>query len=67
MVPTAKSPEIEAVLTAIAGTSRQDAATRQVCVACRGTARVFRDSLSRREYQISGLCQPCQDAVFDEQ
>lgn len=25
----------------------------------------FRDELSRREYEISGLCQSCQDAVFD--
>lgn len=24
----------------------------------------FRDSLSRREYAISGLCQDCQDKVF---
>lgn len=24
----------------------------------------FRDSLSEREYQISGLCQKCQDKFF---
>lgn len=24
----------------------------------------FRDSLSEREYRISGLCQDCQDMVF---
>lgn len=24
----------------------------------------FRDSLSRREYAISGLCQDCQDKMF---
>ena len=24
----------------------------------------FRDSLSRREYAISGLCQDCQDKIF---
>lgn len=24
----------------------------------------FRDPLSLREYEISGLCQPCQDEVF---
>ena len=27
-------------------------------------AREFRNSLSRREYAISGLCQDCQDKVF---
>ena len=26
----------------------------------------FRDELSRREYQISGLCQTCQDETFNE-
>jgi len=25
----------------------------------------FTDELSKREYSISGLCQECQDAVFD--
>lgn len=25
----------------------------------------FRDALSLREYQISGLCQECQDDFFD--
>lgn len=24
----------------------------------------FRDELSAREYQISGLCQKCQDSIF---
>jgi len=24
----------------------------------------FRDALSRKEYQISGLCQTCQDEMF---
>ena len=24
----------------------------------------FRDSLSRKEFQISGMCQKCQDSVF---
>lgn len=28
---------------------------------------LFRDSLSAREYRISGLCQKCQDAAFGEQ
>lgn len=26
----------------------------------------FRDALSKKEYQISGLCQSCQDAFFDD-
>jgi hypothetical protein len=26
----------------------------------------FRDDVSRREYAITGLCQPCQDKIFVE-
>ena len=25
----------------------------------------FRDEISRKEYDISGMCQQCQDAVFN--
>ena len=25
----------------------------------------FRDALSEREFQISGMCQECQDSIFD--
>lgn len=37
-----------------------------VCIDClKSTANTFRDRLSVREYQISGLCQECQDKVFN--
>lgn len=26
----------------------------------------FRDSISRKEFRISGLCQACQDEMFEE-
>lgn len=29
-------------------------------------AEEFRDSLSYKEYTISGMCQSCQDKVFDD-
>lgn len=29
-----------------------------------GTASEFKDGLSRREYELSGMCQACQDDVF---
>lgn len=34
------------------------------CPTCGKDIGEFRDSLSRREYEISGMCQECQDAVF---
>lgn len=27
----------------------------------------FRDELSRKEYEISGICQRCQDDIFNEE
>ena len=35
-----------------------------ICVVCHGPADVFDDEESMKEYQISGLCQKCQDKTF---
>ena len=66
MEPSKKAPGIEAFLENLTG--RTTAITQQTCVraptGCGGPATEFRNALSRREYQISGLCQKCQDEVF---
>ena len=36
------------------------------CVCCGKAATEFRDQISKREYQITSLCQKCQDEVFAE-
>ena len=36
-----------------------------LCPACLKAIGEFRDALSRKEFGISGLCQQCQDGVFD--
>ena len=39
------------------------------CATCNKTVhpnKEFRDDLSRREFDISGMCQTCQDGVFGE-
>lgn len=36
-----------------------------LCPFCKRPIGEFRDELSLREYSISGLCQECQDAVFN--
>jgi len=44
-----------------------DAVKHNICPFCGkkiDVTKEFRDSLSRREYAISGLCQDCQDKVF---
>lgn len=45
--------------------SRIPAIQTRTCSACKGDASTFKDDLSRAEYGLSGLCQRCQDAVFD--
>ena len=61
---TFKHQDIEEMLTNLTGVSRKGAVAELSCVACKGSASSFRDSLSRKEYTISGLCQTCQDSVF---
>lgn len=63
-MPTEKSKEIDDLLTSITGISRQSVAVAQICTMCKKDASHFRDELSRKEYNISGLCQQCQDEVF---
>ena len=41
-----------------------DYAKSQESVDSEGTPVAFRDSLSAKEYSISGLCQDCQNVVF---
>lgn len=35
-----------------------------ICTLCNAPACQFKDLLSEREYQISGMCQTCQDSTF---
>ena len=34
------------------------------CISCKGDAVEFVDTLAKKEYDLSGLCQSCQDGVF---
>jgi len=36
------------------------------CPKCGSDSKLFNDPLSRREHEISGLCQACQDVEFRE-
>lgn len=65
--PTPKAPAIEQLLEGMSG--RTTAITSARCVnapiGCGLPIGGFRDALSEKEYRISGLCQECQDAVFN--
>lgn len=41
-----------------------DRVEKGLCPICGKPVGVFRDELSQREFEISGLCQSCQDSVF---
>lgn len=43
-----------------------DRVDREQCPFCGAIPEGFRDEVSAREYEISGLCQTCQDKVFEE-
>jgi len=52
----------------IYGMTIDEAHEKGICVSCKKpiTDVPFKDELSRIEYQISSLCQTCQDDVFAE-
>ena len=64
-----KSREIEQLLEDLAveafGNSRKESFDKLLCVSCGNSAGAFDDLVSAREYRISGLCQTCQNEVFD--
>ena len=64
-----KDPSIESFLEMVSSTlatSRSLARKSNTCVSCGGEATAFRGELDRREYNISLLCQRCQDRCFAE-
>jgi len=49
------------------GISQTEADQMAVCVFCKKPIdpdRDFRNEISRKEFEISGICQDCQDSVF---
>jgi hypothetical protein len=65
MTFTDKAPEIEDAMESIAGRRREDGHCVFETQSDPGHDLEFRDFLSRREYRISGMCQTCQDDVFE--
>lgn len=37
-----------------------------LCSTCKKPINGFKDKISEREYGISGMCQSCQDATFEQ-
>ena len=62
---TVKDRAIDAALKDVFGIDRVQSVSDDVCVSCKKEAREFTDAISQKEYYISGLCQTCQDTVFN--
>ena len=66
-IPTKKAALIEDLINSLSPQSitRKELITENICSWCGESAEEFEDDLSRKEYKISGMCQACQDDVFD--
>ena len=64
--PTKKSSEMEELIdsTNPSGRKRVDSIKSDICSWCGKPATEFRDALSKKEQNISGFCQSCQDKAF---
>lgn len=46
--------------------SSQDEIGKSICSSCHQEVTGFKDKKSEREFEISGLCQNCQDQIFNK-
>lgn len=65
MKPTTKAPALTNFLEDAFGRSTH--ITSNTCVMCKSPVLSFKDELSEREYRISGLCQTCQDSIYNNE
>jgi hypothetical protein len=66
MKPTEKNKNIDDLLNSLLGKDRKGTILKEVCMTCdaENVPANLRNMISKMEYQISGMCQKCQDEVF---
>jgi|TARA_R110000822_G_scaffold20358_1_gene65394 hypothetical protein len=64
--PTYKGRDIDRRIARITGKDRKATIHENKCMTCDSVVDTFKDALSEKEYTISGMCQECQDAVWDK-
>jgi len=57
---------LEDIIFNVFDVSRKASIVGDVCVMCKGDASAFTDELSEKEFTISGMCQTCQDEIFED-
>jgi len=60
-----RNPALTALLDDVLETNTKEDIANGICVFCGGDAHNFKDQKSEDEFQLSGLCQICQDDVFN--
>ena len=64
--PSEKSEQVEQFIYEFTGGDRIEAIQGNRCaLGCVPPMPLWKDALSEKEYKISGMCQRCQDKVFD--
>lgn len=61
-----KSKAIEEVLDEVSFSITGKPRSPGMCPTCGEPVTGFRDELSKKEFEISGMCQGCQSSIFDE-
>ena len=63
-----KTKEMETFLSDLThsafGRSYTECKGNNQCVTCGEPADIFKDEISRKEFEISSMCQECQDNIF---
>lgn len=59
-----KSDTMNQAIKELTGIDTNKSITEKVCPFCGKPATEFKDALSKKESEISGLCQSCQDDMF---
>ena len=66
MEPARKNPAIRDFQSTIKGVDVPASIAADRCVSCKQPAAEFKTELARKEFTLSGLCQACQDKLFDD-
>ena len=56
---------LDSIAKDVFGRTQDEAQDKQICIFCGGDASEFKNDISRKEYSISGMCQKCQDEIFE--
>lgn len=59
-----KSEEMNDAIKAMTGIDVNASIENNVCATCGKPVTKFRDPLSEKEFEISGMCQTCQDSIW---